>query len=74
MFTYFYYFVHAILCNMLFQNYVVNANLNFIIYCTRLLNILFLQLFKIIKHDIGSICKKKLYVGTLGEIDKKLRI
>ena len=58
MFTYFYYFVHAILCNMLFQNYVVNANLNFIIYCTRLLNILFLQLFKIIKHDIGSICKK----------------
>ena len=55
MFTYFYYFVHAILCNMLFQNYVVNANLNFIIYCTRVLNILFLQLLKIIKHDIGSI-------------------
>ena len=58
MFTYFYYFVNAILCNMLFQNYVVNVNLNFIIYCTRLLNILFLQLFKIIKHDIWSICKK----------------
>ena len=74
MFTYFYYFVHAILCNMLFQNYVVNANSNFIIYCIRLLNILFLQLFKIIKNDIRSICKKKLYVGALGEIDKKLRI
>ena len=58
MFTNFYYFVHAILCNMLFRNYVVNANLNFIIYCTRLLNVLFLQLFKIIKHDIESICKK----------------
>ena len=62
MFTYFYYFVHAILCNMLFRNYVVNANLNFIIYCTRLLNVLFLQYVK------------KLYVGTVGEIDKKLRI
>ena len=41
-----------------YVNYVVNANLNFIIYCTRLLNVLFLQLFKIIKHDIESICKK----------------
>ena len=62
MFTYFYYFVHAILCNMLFQNYIVNTNLNFIIYCIRLLNILFLQFFKIIKHYIGSICKKKNYI------------
>ena len=43
---------------MLFRNYVVNANLNFIIYCTKLLNVLFLQLFKIIKHDIELICKK----------------